>query len=72
MNLERESLVDFIWLRMEAAVRATSSSVFGKVNAEHLVPESCQRNGLRALSTSRIEYPERPIERGQVGRRVDG
>jgi peptidoglycan/xylan/chitin deacetylase (PgdA/CDA1 family) len=38
------------------------------VKADNLVPESCQRNGLRTLATARIEYPERPIQRGQVGR----
>jgi hypothetical protein len=62
-DLKRETSLDFIWL-VNSSPSSRHEERVRKVNADNLVPESCERNGLSALSTARIEHPERSIQRG--------
>ena len=69
-DLERESLPDFTRL-VGRSVSCRLKEDVRKINADHLVPETGQCDGLGALATARIEYLERSTQCGQVGRQAD-
>jgi hypothetical protein len=65
-DLQREPLPHVIWF-VSSSPPCRHEERVRKVDADDLVPESRERNGLRALATARIEHPERPIQRCEVG-----